>query len=324
MTSAPVKVVVIGSANVDMVAIGKRIPQPGETLFAESFISVPGGKGANQAVAAARLGADVSFVACVGQDSFGDNAIAGYNREDIHTDAIMQHPTAHTGVALINVDAEGRNAILVAPGANEFLSVQMVNECKKLIADADILVLQLEIPVETVKRCCEIANEHQTPVLLNPAPFKQVDMDMLSMASVLTPNEFELMELLHNSVESDDEPTAASELQRLTQSTLVVTLGKRGVLLCEGGALQLLPAYVVQSVDSTGAGDCFSGALAVKLAEGAKLPQAVAFAQAAAAISVTRLGAQASMPTHDEVEAFMQDALSPGLNNTPTIREGKS
>lgn len=308
MTFARVKVVVIGSANVDMVAIGKRIPSPGETLFADSFISVPGGKGANQAVAAARLGAEVSFIACVGQDSFGDGAIAGYQRDGINTQHITQHPTAHTGVALINVDADGRNAILVAPGANEYMSVEMAKQCETLIAQADIIVLQLEIPVETVKRCCELATKHNVRVLLNPAPVKPVDFELLSMASVLTPNEFELMELLHEPSDNTDEPSAARRMQELTGAAIVVTLGKRGVLLCDGDTPQLLPARVVKSIDSTGAGDCFSGALAVKLAEGVELPQAVAFAQAAAAISVTRLGAQASMPNRDEVEAFMQDA----------------
>lgn len=307
MIQKPVKVVVVGSANIDMVAIGKRIPQPGETLFADSFISVPGGKGANQAVAAARLGADVSFVACVGQDSFGDEAIKGYQRENIDTEAIEQHGTAHTGIALISVDAEGRNAIMVASGANEHLTVDMVERHEKLISEADILVLQLEIPVESVKRCCELANKHSTPVLMNPAPVKPVDIGLLSMASVLTPNEFELLELLHAD-DTTNEEDAARQMHELTNSTIVVTLGKRGVLCCDRAGILPMPARVVNAVDSTGAGDCFTGALAVKLAEGAPLPAAVAFAQAAAALSVTRLGAQASMPTRDEVDAFMAEA----------------
>ncbi len=307
MSMKPVKVVVVGSANIDMVAIGQRIPQPGETLFAESFISVPGGKGANQAVAAARLGADVSFVACVGQDSFGDEAIKGYQAENIDSDSIEQHPSAHTGIALINVDADGRNSIMVAPGANEHLSVELVERYEQLISEADILVLQLEIPVESVRQCLQLAQKHSTPVLLNPAPVKPVDMELLSMASVLTPNEFELLELLHAS-ESTTEEVAAKRMHELTKATIVVTLGKRGVLLCDQAGLKPMTARIVNAVDSTGAGDCFSGALAVKLAEGASLPVAVSFAQAAAALSVTRLGAQASMPTREEVDAFIAEA----------------
>ncbi len=304
MDKTPVNVVVVGSANVDMVAVGERIPSPGESLFADRFFTVPGGKGANQAVAAARLGAKVIFIACVGNDSFGDGAIAGYQQDGIDTSHIVQHPTAHTGIALINVDAEGRNAILVAPGANAEFSVEMVDKCEDIIASADIVVCQLEIPMPVVQRCCELAHKHQRKLLLNPAPVKPIHNELLSLASVITPNEFELLQLLELPADTD-ESLAAKQMRNQTGAAIVVTLGKRGVMLCDSDQPAVLPGFVVKAADSTGAGDCFSGALAVKLAEGCPLCEAIPYAQAAAALSVTRMGAQASMPTREEVDNFL-------------------
>lgn len=293
------RVCVVGSANMDLVVKGARIAAPGETLSADLFYTAHGGKGANQAVAARRLGADVAFVARVGADAFGEQMIQAYEREGITVTYIQRDANAATGVALIAVDAEGRNAIMVAGGANNRLSVADVESAATVIQSAKVLLLQLETPVDASIAAATLARDAGVTVLLNPAPFRPDVPDALwRLAHVLTPNEHELQGL---QPDAPDPATAAVTLSQRTGARVLVTLGAQGVLLTGDNAPDWLPAHRVQAVDTTAAGDCFAGALSVALAEGRPLPDAVGFAQAAAALSVTRLGAQPSLPYRQEV-----------------------
>lgn len=298
------KLVIVGSSNTDMVVCADRLPVSGETVLGEKFIMTAGGKGANQAVAAARLGADVTFVARLGRDMFGDKALAGFEAEGIHTDYIVRDADEVSGVALIVVDRRAENIIAVAPGANGRLSPADVRAAEAAIQNADCLLLQLEIPLATVHVAIELAHRYNVQVLLNPAPATVLPADVLRLVDVLTPNESEAAHLAGCS-----EYIATEVLPRLQArgpSSVIVTLGSRGcdVLTDEQG--QHVPSFPVEAVDTTGAGDCFNGALAVALARGLKLAEAARYANAAAALAVTRFGAQASMPTDEAVQQFMR------------------
>lgn len=300
------RVVVVGSANMDMVARVARLPKPGETVLGTEFQSVPGGKGANQAVAAARLGAVVTFVACVGADALGDSLALGLEAEGIHTRYVVRDPDAPTGVALITVDeATGENVIVVASGANAKLSVGLVEMAADAIRTADVLVCQLESPLETVTAALKLAREAGKATILNPAPSQALTDELLSLVSVLTPNETEVALLMGDARAM---PEAAGTLRARGVGQVAVTLGAAGVLLVtEDGETRLPGRPVAQVVDTTAAGDCFTGALAVALGEGKSLDAAAAFANAAAALSVTKAGAQPSLPSRFEVEQFLAD-----------------
>jgi len=306
--AAPLKrarVVVVGSANTDMVARVARLPKPGETVLGTEFQSVPGGKGANQAVAAARLGAVVTFVACVGADALGDGLVLGLEAEGIHTRYVVRDPDAPTGVALITVDeATGENVIVVASSANAKLSVGLVEMAGDAIRAADVLVCQLESPLETVTAALKLAREAGKTTILNPAPAQPLTDELLSLVSVLTPNETEAALLAGNAQATPE--AAAATLRAKGAGQIVVTLGAAGVLLVtEDGETRVPSRSVPQVVDTTAAGDCFAGALAVALGEGKPLAQAAAFASAAAALSVTKTGAQPSLPSRFETEQFL-------------------
>lgn len=296
------KIVVVGSGNTDMVVKSPRIPLPGETVLGGQFVMAAGGKGANQAVAAARLGAEVSLVACVGDDLFGANALEGYRREGMDTRFVTRDPDAPSGVALIVVDEKGENSIVVAPGANHSLTPQRVRDAADAIRSADILLAQLEVPIESVLEAARIAHDAGVKVILNPAPACQLPEELLKLANILTPNETESQLLAGREAPVD-------ELARLLlgrgPSVVALTMGRNGVLLADSSGWRTLPAREVTAVDTTAAGDAFNGAFAVALAEGAALEDAVRFAQAAAAISVTRMGAQPSLPTREETEALL-------------------
>jgi ribokinase len=301
------RIVVVGSLNMDLVVRMPQIPRVGETLLGGVFKTFPGGKGANQAVAAARLGANVTMIGCVGNDAFGKEMLETLKKEGIDTSYIQVHEEAATGVALIQVDANGQNTISVASGANFQLTVATVKETLLSIGKFDALVMPLEIPLDTVFTAAEIASQQGTKVLLNPAPAQVLKQNLLELVDVLLPNEYELALMTGNpSLKSMAEVQAVAEkMLAHGPRNLLVTMGNKGAMLFNGKlATQILP-YPVEAVDTTAAGDCFVGALAVGLCEGKSMIAAAEFASAAAAISVTRNGAQPSLPSRQEVLQFM-------------------
>jgi len=299
------RIVVVGSSNTDMVLKMDRLPGPGETLIGDEFIMAAGGKGANQAVAAARLGGKVTFIARVGQDIFGQQAIEGFTKEGISTDFIVQDKVSPSGVALIFVDQKGENSIGVASGANGQLTVQDVSAARVEFETANVLLLQLETPIETVRFASRSAREMGVMVILNPAPARALDDDLLCNVTVLTPNESEAG--LLTGVSITDDASAEEAARRLKQrgvENVIITLGAKGALVVNEDSAQLVPSKVVQAVDTTAAGDAFNGALAFALAKGKPIMEAVRFANLAGALSATRMGAQPSMPTLKELKEF--------------------
>jgi ribokinase len=304
------RVVVVGSVNVDMVVKSSRLPAPGETMTGGRFLMAPGGKGANQAVAAARLGAAVTLVAKVGRDVFGDQAVAGFEREGMNTAAISRDPEQATGVALILVDERGENLISVASGANHRLTPEDVERSADVIRSASVLLLQLETPLETVCRAAEIAATAGVTVILDPAPApaKPLPRELFEHVDYLTPNEAEAAQLTGLSVHDEASARAAAkELLDAGARGVIITLGAAGVLTADPARMELIPSIPVAAIDTTAAGDAFNGAFAWALAQGLPTETAVRQACLAAAISTTRLGAQPSLPTADELKNFVQE-----------------
>jgi ribokinase len=282
------------------------MPTKGETIIGGPFFTGPGGKGANQAVAAARLGADVTMVVKLGADSFGDQAEENLVKEGIRADFVLRTEETHTGAALIFVDAEGENMIIVASGANELLTPEDVNQARQAIVEADVLLVGLEVPMKTVERAIHLAHEAGVQVLLNPAPGQPLRAQMLCLVDVLTPNETETQIITNSPVQNPQEAEeAARKLLAQGVGTVVITLGAKGALIITPAETRSVPGQQVEVVDTTGAGDAFNGALVVSLAEKKELVEAVTFANAAAALQVTRLGAAPAMPYRDEVERFI-------------------
>jgi len=306
----PRRIVIVGSSGTDMIIKLERIPRPGETLLGGEFHITGGGKGANQAVSAARAGGKVAFVARLGQDDFGDQAKAAFAREGINVEHISRDRKVSTGVALIFVDQHGENSIGVAPGANGRLSPADLKKARKVFAGASVMVVQLEIPLDTVQIAAVLAAKSGARVILNPAPARALPDELLRHVSILTPNETEAELLTGIKVDSDSSAAkAASVLRARGVQTVILTLGARGALVASSDASpQLVPGFKVKAVDTTGAGDVFNGALAVALAEEQPLLDAVRFANAAAAISVTRLGAQPSAPSRREIQRLLKSA----------------
>jgi len=303
------RILVVGSSNTDMIIKLERIPQPGETILGGEFLTAAGGKGANQAVAAARVGGDVTFVARVGQDMFGEQAVAGFAREGIDVEYVTRDQNAPSGVALIFVARDGENSIAVAGGANGRLSPADVKKARRSIARASTVVMQLETPLETVQAAAELAARAKVQIILNPAPARVLPDQLLRLISILTPNETEA-ELL-TGIAVTDEATAAQAADQLRTrgvAGVILTLGARGAFVATASARELVPGFRVKAVDTTAAGDIFNGALAVALGEGQALLEAVRFANAAAAISVTRLGAQPSAPHRKEIDRLLGKA----------------
>ena len=300
------KIVVVGSSNTDMIIKMDKIPIPGETVLGGEFSIVAGGKGANQAVAAARAGGQVAFVACVGQDMFGQQAIDGFVADNINVDTIFKDEKAASGVALIFVDKKGENSIAVASGANYELMPEHIYEAENIIKSAQILVLQLEIPIETVTAAAKLASENGVKVILNPAPAQPLMDELLLNISILTPNESEtkLLTGIHVDDESSAEKAAGILLEKGLEAVLI-TLGSRGVFMATPDKCGLIPGFKVDALDTTAAGDVFNGALAVSLAENNSLEDSVHFANSAGALSVTKLGAQPSAPYRQEIENFL-------------------
>ncbi|MEH7177852.1 ribokinase [Neobacillus vireti] len=292
------KITVIGSINMDLVTSTNQIPEVGETVLGHSFHSIPGGKGANQAVAAARLGADVKMVGAVGDDSFGKTLADHLSNQGINTENIMKVKDSSTGIASITV-SEGDNSIIVVSGANNHVTPEVIEKNEDKIINSHILLLQLEIPLESVIRAVELAKKHRIITILNPAPIQKLPKGLLEMVDYLTPNEHE-QALLFTSIEGTEQ-----EVEKLKEKC-IVTKGSKGVMINKNGEEIEIPSIQVEAVDTTGAGDSFNGALAVALSEGAEIEEACRFANVVGAISVTKLGAQSGMPTKKEVEEFLK------------------
>lgn len=296
------RIIVVGSANTDMVVKADKLPKPGETVIGGTFFMNAGGKGANQAVAAARLGGNVVFVAKVGTDIFGEQTINGLIKEGIHTQYVFKDETAPSGTALITVNNEGENCIVVAPGANAHL---LPKDLEKVIAlhEAEIILTQLETPIETIAHLVKKAKAHNQKIILNPAPAQALPDNLLDGLYLIVPNETEATLLTGIHVHDQTSASHAADiLQQKGVHNVIITLGKQGAYLQTQHLKVLIDTPSVKAVDTTAAGDTFCGALAVAIAENNGWEKAVHFACQAAAISVTRLGAQASVPYRNELE----------------------
>jgi len=300
------KIVVVGSSNTDMIIKVPHVPVPGETIIGGKFSIAAGGKGANQAVAAARAGGDVTFIARIGDDMFGQQAKDGFVKDNINVDHVLSDKDAPSGVALIFVGEDGQNSIAVASGANANLSPSDVQAASDAISTSDILIMQLETPLETVQKAASIASESGVKVILNPAPAQALSDNILRNISILTPNESESELLTGINVETEKDAAAAADaLMAKGIETVIITMGPKGAFVATADSKELVSGFSVKAVDATAAGDVFNGTLAVAIAEGKPLKKAVSFANAAAALSVTKLGAQPSAPTREEIDKFL-------------------
>lgn len=298
------KILVIGSSNTDMTIKSDGLPLPGQTILGGRFVMGPGGKGANQAVAAKRLGGDVEFICKVGHDIFGKNATDGYKKEGIDISHIL-YSTDPSGVALILVDKTGENVISVAPGANGDLSVEDIESIADVIKESDYLILQLEIPIDAVIRAAQIAHEAGVYVILNPAPACELPSKIFQYISLITPNQTETE--LMTGVKLNNEQsfvTAVDGFNRMGVKDVIITLGSKGSLVCTDGKHEFVPAIKVNAVDATAAGDTFCGAVCVALSQGKDLKEAAAFATKAASLTVQKMGAQDSIPSITDINMF--------------------
>ncbi len=287
-------VCIVGSINMDLTVTTDKMPMQGETVLGNDFATYPGGKGANQAVAAARLGANVNMIGAVGQDPFGTELLEHLRKEGMNITGIKTDADAPTGIANI-ILSENDNRIIVAPGANNHTDAALVDEHRQLIRESDVVLLQLEIPMETVVHTMKVAREFDVPVVVNPAPYQELPDAVLGNAAYFTPNELEAEAM-------KQDPLFAS-----VQKKIIMTQGDQGVAYYENGQQAFLPGYSVPVKDTTGAGDTFNGAFAAEIGAGATVKAAVEFANAAAALSVMKIGAQGGMPTRDEVAQFMKE-----------------
>ncbi|MFI8415945.1 ribokinase [Serratia sp. NPDC078593] len=301
------KLVVLGSINADHILNIEQFPRPGETVIGKQYKVAFGGKGANQAVAAGRSGADIAFIACVGADDIGKRIRQQLTTDRIDTHSIEAISNTTTGVALIFVNGDGENVIGIDAGANAAVTPQYLARYQQTVIDADALLMQLESPLETVIAAARLAKQHHTRVILNPAPARALPDELLAMVNMITPNETEAQRLTGIAVNNDaDAARAAKTLHDKGIETVLITLGSRGVWLSENGEGKLVPGFKVKAVDTIAAGDTFNGALLTALLEGKVMNEAVRFAHAAAAIAVTRPGAQPSVPWREEIDAFLQ------------------
>jgi ribokinase len=299
------KIVVVGSCNTDMVIKADRLPIPGETILGGTFFMNPGGKGANQAVAAARMGGKVTLISKTGNDVFGKQSVMLYNSENINTDFVFSDPSRPSGVALITVDAHGENCIVVASGANASLSPSDINKAISEIESSDLVLMQLEIPIETVEYVAEIANNKGIKVILNPAPARALSDKLLKCLYIIIPNKSEA-EILSGIKVTDYETArqAADIISTRGVDNVVITLGSLGALIKEGAEYFYVEAHKVESVDTTAAGDTFCGSVCVGLSEGKSILESVKLAARASALTVTRMGAQSSIPYRSELSSL--------------------
>ena len=295
------RILVIGSSNTDMTAKTQELPRPGETVLGGVFTMGAGGKGANQAVAAQRLGGDVQFICKVGKDMFGDNAIAQYEKEGLDTSGILRSQLP-SGVALIYVDSYAENCIVVASGANGDLSEADIEASRQAILNCGILLLQLESPIPSVLKAAKMAHEAGATVVLNPAPACALPEELFRYIDLFIPNETELSTFSGLPVNNaEDAFKAAKAMQAKGVGKLIVTMGSKGALICEGSTSDFVPAHKVKAVDTTAAGDTFCGALCVAISEGKSLKEAAEFACAASALTVQKMGTQNSIPFRKDI-----------------------
>lgn len=300
-------ILVLGSSNTDMIIKLKKIPKPGETVIGGKFSTAAGGKGANQAVAAARAGGNVTFIARVGSDVFGVTAVERFKNDGINVDYIIKDKAEPSGVALIFVDENGENSIAVASGANAALTPMDIESCEHIIKENKYLLMQLETPIDTIETAAKIAAENNVKVILNPAPAQKLSKDLLKNISIITPNETEAELLVGFPITNEeDAERAAKVLMEMGIEIVVITLGSRGAFVLSDAFNGLVPSFPVKAIDTTAAGDVFNGALAVSLSEGKQIKDAVVFANAAAAISVTEIGAQPSAPNLTDINNLLE------------------
>ena len=303
------KVVVIGSANVDLTIRVERLPQLGETVSGGEFYTSFGGKGANQAVAAHKAGAEVRFLAKVGCDQNGEAIIKNLEALGLTSDGILTDESRHSGVALIMVDRMGNNTIAVAPGSNRNLTEEDIHGAESDISWGEVLLIQLEVPMLTVKEALRLAKAHGLRTILNPAPARRLPEEIVALVDILTPNEIEAGTLTGDMAEDLNEATrAASKLLESGAGHVIITLGERGACWVQRDRVQAFPAFPVAAVDSTAAGDAFNGALALALAEERPMQEAISFANAAGALTVTKKGAQDSLPTREEIAYLLMQS----------------
>ena len=299
-------VLVVGSANMDLVVTSERFPKPGETIFGKHFEMFPGGKGANQAVSCAKLGGLTYFLGKMGDDDFQDSLNKSLSENGVHIEDVLIEKDAQTGCALISVDGTGENQIIVISGTNMNFSSEDLFTKKDYFSKVKVVLAQLEIPIETVAQAAKLAKENDALFILNPAPAAELTDELLSMIDYITPNESEL-ELLTGVEMRDHESQekAAKVLLDKGVKNVIVTLGDKGSLLVNKNECTSYNSYSVRAVDTTAAGDSFNGALAYSLSKGTEIKDAIHFANYSAALSVTKMGAQSSMPTYQEVEAIL-------------------
>jgi ribokinase len=302
------KIIVVGSANTDFVVRVPQLPAQGETVLGGDFKIAKGGKGANQAVAAARLGGEVTLVARLGDDHLGRDALSAYQHEGIDTRFLVLDRDAPSGVALIMVNPKGENLIAVAPGANDRLSPKDVLAAEKAFMGAGYLLVQLEIPLETVQAAAELAHRYTVRVILNPAPARPLPIEILRWVDILTPNETEAAILAGEAPSTKNQDHLSYLFARIGVPNLVVTLGSAGAYILNQAQKSLVPSFSITPVDTTASGDAFNGALALALAQGHDLSQAVRYANAAGALTATHAGAQPSLPSAVELEQFIASA----------------
>ncbi len=301
------KLVVLGSVNADHVLQVPSFPRPGETLHGRNYQVIPGGKGANQAVAAARLNAEIGFIACVGDDSFGINIRENFKMDGIDITGVKMQPNCPTGIAMIQVADSGENSICISAEANAKLTAEAIEPDLERIRQAEYLLMQLETPMCGIEKAARIAKDAKTNVVLNPAPARELSDELLSCIDVITPNETEAEVLTGVTVIDDDSAQeAANILHSKGIEIVMITLGAKGVWLSQNGRGEIIPVFRVEATDTTAAGDTFNGSFVTGLLEDLPLESAIKFAHAAAAISVTRFGAQTSIPTRQEVEEFLE------------------
>ncbi|CZF82710.1 Ribokinase [Grimontia celer] len=302
------KLVVLGSVNADHVLQVPSFPRPGETLHGRNYQVIPGGKGANQAVAAARLKADIGFIACVGDDPFGVNIRESFKCDGINIGGVKMQADCPTGIAMIQVSDSGENSICISAEANAKLTAEAIEPELERIRQAEYLLMQLETPLDGIELAAQIAKRHDTKVILNPAPARELPESLLACIDIITPNETEAEVLTGVKVEDDVSAKAAADLLHGKGiETVMITLGAKGVYVSQNGEGQIVPGFRVEATDTTAAGDTFNGAFVTGLMESMPLKSAIKFAHAAAAISVTRFGAQTSIPTRDEVNVFLKE-----------------
>ena len=293
-----VRIAVVGSSSMDLVVTAEKRPKAGETLIGEAFHTIPGGKGANQAVAAARLGADVAMIGRVGEDTFGNDIIQNMKANGVSVEYVEPVPHTPSGTAHITL-AEGDNSIIFVKGANDEVTPSYLEKAKEVLKNADMIMVQQEIPEETVEYLADFCNRFNKKWLLNPAPAREISDNVIESATYLTPNEHEFTVMFGEEGRSD-------VLKRFPNK-LLITEGKNGVRYFNGKSEEIVPSYVVEAVDTTGAGDTFNAAFAVAVAEGKEIKEALRFANRAASISITKFGAQGGMPTRDEVEGSLKE-----------------